>query len=129
MAFNAVSKFRQPGVYANQQEPLGVITLRNIAEEKYCKVPGTTSKFVQYNPVDSTSPLVRIDTAPSIYRPICSVEDITTTDSDPIMNKILDNPYPYLPILENMFKTHLSRGEDLRSQDTRLGRFCASYFK
>lgn len=123
-AFNSISKFSQ---YYGQSTTVKDVTVRNTAVEKFCDLGNCYSKVVHLNPVDSTSPLIKVYQGQCV--PICSVDE-KTMDTDPVMEKLLQDPMKYRDILLNIYYTKKREtGEDLRFSKTRLGEFYRTYFK
>lgn len=123
-AVNGISKFSQ---YYGQQTTVGDVTVRNTAVEKFCDLQGCSATAKQLNPVDSTSPYVRVYNGQCV--PVCNV-DANTIDNDPVMNKIMKNPMKYRDIILNIFYTKKRQeGIDLRNTNTKIGAFLREYFK
>lgn len=89
----------------------GEILLRNTAAKKYMRrgVGSCAIKYVPFDPLVPTSPMISvIDTDRCGAGQNCVVEyevDPKTIDSDPVMNKILNNPGIALDILMNIYFT------------------------
>lgn len=123
-AFNAISKFSQ---YYGQKTTVGDVTVRNSAVEKFCDLKGCRAKIQQLDPVDSTSPFVRVYEGQCV--PVCRV-DVGSIDGDPVMNKIMDDPMRYRDIILNIYNTNKrEEGVDLRDTDTRIGKFLRQFLK
>ena len=123
-AFNAISKFSQ---YYGQQTTVGEVTIRNSAVEKFCDLKGCKAKIQQLDPVDSTSPFIRVYEGQCV--PVCRVDE-NTIDNDPIMNKMLDDPMRYRDIILNIYNTKKrEEGIDLKNTNTRIGKFLKQYFR
>ena len=120
-AVNAISKFSQ---YYGQGTTVGDVTVRNSAVERFCDLNGCNARIRQLDPVDSTSPFLRVYDGQCI--PVCRVDE-NTIDSDPIMNKMLDNPMQYRDIILNIYNTKKREGIDLRNTNTRIGKFLKYY--
>ena len=113
---NAISKFSQ----TTNNQTLGENTIRNSAVEKYCDLYGCNAKMIQLNPIDSTSPYIRQYEGNCV--PVCMVNP-ETIENDPIMNKMLNDPYKYMDIITNIYHNNMRNGVDLRKTNTRLGDF------
>lgn len=122
-AFNAISKFSQ---YYGQTSTVGDVTVRNTAVEKFCDLNQCSYTLKQLNPVDSTSPYVRVYQGQCV--PVCNV-DHNIIDDDPVMDKIMKNPMQYRDIILNIFYTKKRQdGIDLRDTNTKIGAFLRQYF-
>lgn len=103
------------------------ILVRNTAMEKYrismnggqnCRL-----KTEQFDPINPSSPYM------SYYVGDCVPEfavDPTNIDSDPVMNKLLDNPKIGMQILKNIYNTMRRKGTLSALKGTRLGNFYES---
>lgn len=123
---------RNVPVYSDGSSNIGIDTgdlmIRNTAMEKYRigmrtnPVGSQECKLVteQFNPLNPASPFL------TFYRGDCLGEyavNPATIDFDPIMNKILDRPSIFLPLLYNIRDTMSRNGTLSTLAGTRLGNF------
>jgi len=108
----------------------GDLMIRNTAMEKYrvdmrtnpygshdCKL--ITQQFSSLNPA---SPFITRYVGDCIGSYAVNPD---TIDYDPVMNKILDNPYMYMPLLKNIESTMTRNGTIHSLYGTKLGNFFA----
>jgi hypothetical protein len=126
---NPINRPWEEKVGIAQQKTMGEHLLRNTAEVKYCKFercrsnccPATTQPF---NPISANTPAIQSN--PSNCIPVCTV-DPKTINSDPVMNRILENPTVAAGTIINICNNSKNRGIDL--SNTKIGKLCDAYFQ
>lgn len=117
----------------------GQILIRNAAGEKYLKAMSSNCKatYQPFDPTVANSPLIRSWTpigngcnntgncyASNQCIPIYGV-DPATIDNDPLMNKVLAQPWIAMDILVNMHNNAARSGQIGKLAGTKLGKFFA----
>jgi hypothetical protein len=112
-------------------EPCGLKTslstgqqlLENVGEKKYCKYVNCQPKKELFNPLDPNSPYITMWNEPSGFGdnciPVCGIEDPSTIDQDPVMNRMLANPEVAPSTL-----IKICQGDTSYLNGTKIGRFC-----
>lgn len=116
---------------ANPQNLVGASAVgdqlvHDAAERKYCTYKNCNIQQFPFDPTNFGSPMVtRVQRSQYGCNATCAVINPQTIDSDPLMNKMLDNPDVALDTLSNICTTHELNGVSL--DGTRLGQFCKSH--
>ena len=121
------------GAYYPFNDTLGTVTLRNTALEKFFIRTECSIIREKLNPVDSTSPDIKM------YSGECKLIpniDLNTIDNDPVMNKLLENnpvkhrsPMKFIDILMTLYNGMKAYYQiDLTQTNTKLGMFLKQYF-
>lgn len=123
------------------QSTYGQLLLRNTASEKYLK--GMSSNCVQqffpFDPTVADSPLISkwvskqsvgdgdcgIGCGSNVCVPYYGVDPVTI-DSDPVMNKILEQPWIAMDILVNIYNNAVSSGQLDSLRGTKIHNFFSS---
>lgn len=111
-------------------QPLGNEFLRNVLITKYCVFPNGQLKMEPFDPTNANSPMIGLWANPSgdgKLIPVCNRIDPQTIDSDPVMNKALENIDVCGDILINILNTCKRQGINLSG--TKLGRLQSKYFQ
>jgi hypothetical protein len=103
----------------------------NTARRKYLRgMVNCVQYFEPFDPTVADSPLISFWDSETpgdgtICTPIFDISEqqAATLDQDPVMNKILDNPYIAIDLLTNIFHTKRREGTLLQLRGTRLGKF------
>jgi hypothetical protein len=108
----------------------GQMLIRNSASEKFliAMSDNCSRDYEPFDPTVANSPMIgrwksNMDNGSCV--PIYGVNP-DTIDSDPVMNKILDQPWIAIDILVNIYQNALNSGDIQRLQGTRLGKFFIS---
>jgi hypothetical protein len=106
---------------------LGDHLLRNTAERKYCTYVNCSPQMAPFNPLDPNSPFISTNKTIGVSGcvPLCSNINPKTIDSDPVMNRMLENPEPVLPTLVNICNT--ARQQKINLKGTKLGNVCENF--
>ena len=116
----------QGNYYYPNYTTLGEVTLRNTAMERFFIRQNCNAVHERLNPVDSTSPIIKMYTGDCELMCILKLDDL---DRDPVLNKMLRRePVKYIDIFMKIYDHFKSRGVDLRRTDTKLGNFLKHYF-
>jgi len=109
----------------------GQILIRNTAIMKYMiGVFGAVEKKEYLYPQDSTSPIVTYWSSKNELHPMHMEFSVNpyNIDSDPVMNKILEQPHIAIDILQSIHK-NMKKTNNLRQlNDTKLGSFFMKHF-
>lgn len=98
----------------------GEMLVANTAERKYLKdMINGRRVFQPFNPVDYSSPIINYWASGA---PIYEV-DPETIDTDPVMNRVLQNPYASRELLLNIYNTMKRKGSVDKLKNTNLGKF------
>lgn len=105
----------------------GQILIRNTASEKYLKeMSGNcTRQYEPFDPTSASSPLISRWYAGGNRGTCIPVYDVdeNTIDNDPVMNKILNQPWIAIEILINIYNTRIRTGTIESLSTTKLGKF------
>jgi hypothetical protein len=108
----------------------GEVLIQNSARKKYCKMVGDfTQKCESFDPTVPNSPMVCYNVKNGGYNNavlMCEIEDPSSIDNDPVLNKILDNPHIAMQMLVNIYNTMKRKGTLSSISNTRLGSFFQS---
>ena len=107
----------------------GDLFVRNTAMEKYRTSIRTGENWTQkckiqteqFDPLNPSSPCMTYFVGDCVGD--YSIDDPKNIDSDPVMNKMLDNPGPFLHILKNIKNTMVKMGTLCQLEGTRLGNY------
>jgi len=106
-----------------QTQTLGEHMLRNTAELKYCTFSDCDEKTVSFNPLDPNS--VKITQQSGACIPTCTINP-KTIDSDPVMDRLLENPMVAPATIINICNT--MRNNNIDISNTKIGKVCQVYF-
>jgi hypothetical protein len=121
-----------PVDWGNQRatQPPGNQFLRNVLITKYCVFPTGIRKEQSFDPTNANSPMIYTWESPNGLRtlvPVCNRIDPKTIDSDPVMNKALENLDACHDIIINILNTCKRDGIDLRG--TKIGTLQERYLQ
>lgn len=127
---NMIGKCGNPHATVFYQLTAGDILVQNVAEKKYGKLVGNCEvKREQFDPTVLTSPFVeyQVNTNCSYGDSCRTIYDVNplNLDSDPVMNKLLDNPNIAPQLLYKLYHSLKNRRELNKITNTRLGKYYA----
>lgn len=111
----------------------GQMLIRNTASEKYLKAMSSncTVKYQPFDPTNPDSPMMSQWVPKNGCRgsciPVYGV-DPSKIDSDPVMNKILAQPWIAFDILINIYNHEKRSGDLSKLQNTKLGQFFGTQY-